>query len=52
MNYTNLVLFALGLFGILIHNLIKVDTIKHTPTTEKLMAIDGHSKEINFLKLK
>jgi hypothetical protein len=27
MNYTNLVLFGLGLFGVLIHNLIKVDSI-------------------------
>lgn len=27
MTYTNLVLFALGVFGVLIHNLIKVDTI-------------------------
>lgn len=25
--YTNLILFALGLFGVLIHNLIKVETI-------------------------
>jgi hypothetical protein len=27
MNYTNLVLFALGVFGVLIHNLIKVETL-------------------------
>lgn len=27
MNYTNLILLGLGVFGILIHNLIKVDTI-------------------------
>jgi len=27
MDYTNLILFALGLFGILIHNLVKVNEI-------------------------
>lgn len=27
MNYTNLVLLGLGVFGVLIHNLIKIDSI-------------------------
>jgi len=43
MNYTNLVLFALGLFGILIHNLIKVETINRQS--------EGHFNFKKFLSL-
>jgi len=34
MEYTNLILFGLGVFGIMIHNLIKVDSINRQTAGE------------------
>lgn len=43
MNYTNYILLALGLFGILIHNLIKIETLNR--------ASDGEVNWKKFFKL-
>lgn len=52
MNYTNLVLFALGLFGILIHNLIKVDTLNRQSEGhfdfKKFISLEWPSIAISF----
>lgn len=41
--YTNLILFALGVFGILIHNLIKINQVNRS--------LDGNFKLMPFIKL-
>jgi hypothetical protein len=43
MNYTNYILLALGLFGILIHNLIKIDKVNRES--------DGEIKWRRFFRL-
>lgn len=43
MNYTNYILLALGFFGILIHNLIKIESLNR--------ANDGEMKWRRFFKL-
>lgn len=43
MQYTNFLLLALGLFGIIIHNLIKIETINRNS--------NGNFKFLPFIKL-